>query len=110
MWIRAPLSYGKIDHAELRIPLSLTARLIRTLDLLRERTLKSQHRVAVLHFHCGEHRDPGDKWNSATGIVNNFLSKLQFIFKDINLEPDDVALGNFEDSDRNEVRKQFKAV
>ncbi|KAJ5761844.1 uncharacterized protein N7511_005226 [Penicillium nucicola] len=114
-WITSPASRilvinGNMDSAQLHSPLSfLSARLVYTLDLLRERNSKGKHQVAAVHFFCGEHTDREDTMNSATAIINNLLAQLLSSFKDTNLERL-VALGDFENNSLDDVLRRFKTA
>jgi hypothetical protein len=112
-WITTPASCilvinGNMDSNQFRSPLSfISARLIYTLDLLRERSLNSNHQVAAVHFYCGEHASRGDRMNSATAIINNLLAQLLSSFKDIGVE-NLIALGDFQSNSLGDVWKRFK--
>ncbi|KAL4917347.1 hypothetical protein BDW62DRAFT_183927 [Aspergillus aurantiobrunneus] len=114
-WIKFPTSRilvvnGNLHSTQFRSPLSfLSARLVYTLDLLREGSPKGKDEIAAVHFFCGEHADRGDKMNTAAAIINNLLAQLLLSFKHIDLASL-IKLGDFQSDNLDAVCKRFKRV
>ncbi|OJJ46457.1 hypothetical protein ASPZODRAFT_142272 [Penicilliopsis zonata CBS 506.65] len=114
-WIRCPTSRvlvinGNMNTTQFRSPLSfISARLVYTLDLLRERTPPGQNQVAALHFFCGEHTNQDNASNSAAFIIQNLLAQLLDAFRDIDLIGL-ISLGDFQGDDLDAVCQRFKCA
>jgi hypothetical protein len=114
-WIKFPTSRilvvnGNMHSTQFRSPLSfLSARLVYTLDSLREGCPNGKDEIAAVHFFCGEHADRGDKMNTAAAIINNLLAQLLLSFKHIDLASL-IKLGDFQSDNLDAVCKRFKRV